>query len=232
MKNEWKQLCKENNTRQSRLREKDQDVLDDVLSYLKSTNRNPYDLEVLRKDLIGMAEEAQDRGESLEDVIGPDRKDFCEGLAETLRPSTMADWVVFNAPNALFGAWLALSFSLSKDRFGIEFGSTPGMALLLLVIYFWLVTMMYQRTRFRYQSGQPNYKALGLSVLLFLPIAGIAYWYAKMGSAVWFTLPWPVVVAGGVGIWIAAVWYRNQRVAQLSEQNPWKDAASEIGKAD
>ncbi|MDD3202544.1 MAG: hypothetical protein PHZ05_02175, partial [Pygmaiobacter massiliensis] len=60
MKNEWKQLCKENSTRQSRLREKDQDVLDDVLSYLKSTNRNPYELEGLRKDLIGMAEEAQD----------------------------------------------------------------------------------------------------------------------------------------------------------------------------
>ena len=106
------------------------------------------------------------------------------------------------------------------------------MALLLLVIYFWLVTMMYQRTRFRYQSGQPNCKALGLSVLLFIPIAGIAYWYAKMGSAVWFTLPWPVVVAGCVGIWVAVVWYRNQRVAQLSEQNPWKDAASEISKAD
>ncbi len=227
MKNEWKQFCKENNTRQSRLREKDQDVLDDVLSYLKSTNRNPYDLEVLRKDLIGMAEEAQDRNESLEDVIGPDRKEFCEGLAETLRHCSFRDWILFMAPSASLAGLVILSFCVRPRNlpFFIQIDIGFLMFALFWEIYFGMLCWAYQLNRFHAWKKNPNYKVLWLGAIT-LPVAiVVSRWISLLSQGFIYTAPVISVILLPWGLYLLLRWRRELRITQLAQESPWKDGA-------
>ena len=80
-KNIWKELKKENDAKALNLEIEDQRYLDKVKSYAINQGVGMTEMEIIRKDLIGMAEEAQKNGERLEKSLG-DVKEFTENLVK------------------------------------------------------------------------------------------------------------------------------------------------------
>lgn len=88
MANQLNILRKENNTQDNELSKENSAVMTDIVCYLRSSNLCEYDLEIIRKELIGMALEAQLRGGLFGDVVGEDYKAFCRELMRNGRQKT------------------------------------------------------------------------------------------------------------------------------------------------
>jgi len=79
MKN-LKNIRLENNEQEKLLFSCNQDVLYELLIYLRTSDLEDYEVESIRKDLIGMAIESQLKDEYFKDIIGEDIKEFCDDL--------------------------------------------------------------------------------------------------------------------------------------------------------
>lgn len=77
---ELSQLRKKNNELEKELTKENSDLITRMYFYLVSSSLKEIEVEIIRKDLTGMALEAQERGESFADVIGEDYKRFCDEL--------------------------------------------------------------------------------------------------------------------------------------------------------
>lgn len=83
--NAEKKLRKENNKSETSLSKSTNLILTDMIVYLHSSDLCEYDIEIIRKELIGMAEESQMRGQAFQDVVGEDYKGFCDDLIQNGR---------------------------------------------------------------------------------------------------------------------------------------------------
>ena len=72
--NEVKLLRKENDNLSRWLNEDDEDILDNIMGSIGVFRVNSFDTEVIRRDLIGMAEEARLRDSNMKEAIGDDIK--------------------------------------------------------------------------------------------------------------------------------------------------------------
>lgn len=60
----------------------------DIVCYLRSSDLCDYDIEIIRKEITGMALEAQLRNENFNVVVGDDYKAFCDELMKNGRQKT------------------------------------------------------------------------------------------------------------------------------------------------
>ncbi|MDF3002400.1 MAG: hypothetical protein K0Q48_2519 [Bacillota bacterium] len=78
--NQLKKLRKENNKQDKLLSNESNTIMVDMVCYLRASNLCEYDIEVIRKELTGMALESQLRNQQFSEVIGEDYKAFCDEL--------------------------------------------------------------------------------------------------------------------------------------------------------
>ena len=80
MKNQLEELRQSNNKLDQQLSKENNAILTDMVCYLKSSDLREYEIEVIRKDLTGMALETQLRNEKFSDIAGDDYKELCDEL--------------------------------------------------------------------------------------------------------------------------------------------------------
>ena len=88
MTNQLNMLRKENNTKDKELLKENSTIMTDIICYLRASNLCEYDIENIRKELLGMAIEAQLRGDFFGDVVGEDYKAFCIEIMKSGRQKT------------------------------------------------------------------------------------------------------------------------------------------------
>lgn len=76
------------------LKEENKILFDNLSYYLKKSHLSGSQVEEYRRDLLGMALEAQLRGESFAEIIGEDYQGFCDQLIEAGTPETIFQKVV------------------------------------------------------------------------------------------------------------------------------------------
>lgn len=74
------ELTVENDLMQMELELEDQKTLHRIHQYIAACDITAAEVEGIRKDLIGMANEARSRGESLKNAIGENQKEFCSSI--------------------------------------------------------------------------------------------------------------------------------------------------------
>lgn len=74
--NEVKLLKKENGKQTEKLEEEDKIIINNIMKNMSIFKVNSYDAQVIRRDLVGMAQELRLRDSSLEQAIGDDIKGF------------------------------------------------------------------------------------------------------------------------------------------------------------
>ncbi|AET68038.1 hypothetical protein Desor_2474 [Desulfosporosinus orientis DSM 765] len=89
MANQLEKLRKENNVLDRQLSKENNAIITDMVCYLRSSDLCDYDIEIIRKELTGMALETQLRNEKFDDVIGDDYKSLCNELMKNGRTKTL-----------------------------------------------------------------------------------------------------------------------------------------------
>lgn len=89
--NNWQKLTFENNRELEKLSPSNWDTIENMIKYMDSFHLSLFELETIKKDLIGMAGEAQLEGIDFLDKIGMSEKDFCDSLIENAAKRTAAE---------------------------------------------------------------------------------------------------------------------------------------------
>ena len=115
MSREARVLRDENNELEKRLDDKTNDILTDIVVYIRSANISDIDQETVRRDITQMLIDARGRGETAADVIGGDYKAFCDAIiAEIPKMSTKKRVMTairdtLPALGLLIGIWVVFS---------------------------------------------------------------------------------------------------------------------------
>ncbi len=92
MRNEYRDLKKENDLIFSTLAEYDRDTITEIISVVDNTRGIGYEVELVRKDLIAMAAQAEARRDYLPSVIG-DVEVFKRNLLASMPKPKLADYM-------------------------------------------------------------------------------------------------------------------------------------------
>ncbi|WP_085832620.1 hypothetical protein [Clostridium merdae] len=84
-----KQLNRSNNKLDKNLFPEYVPVMVDMVCYLRASHLSEYHQEIVRQDLLEMLLSAQERGDSIESVIGNDYKTFCDEIIASLPARTV-----------------------------------------------------------------------------------------------------------------------------------------------
>lgn len=115
MSREARVLRDENNELEKQLDDKTNDILTDIVVYIRSANISDIDQENVRRDITQMLIDARGRGENADDVIGGDYKAFCDAIIAEI-PKLSAKQRVMTAIRdtlpalgLLIGIWVVFS---------------------------------------------------------------------------------------------------------------------------
>ena len=94
MNKKTKRLLEENNCREKALSQESQAVMTDLVVYLRGQNISMYHQEEVRWDIQEMVLEAENRGETIAQVIGEDYQTFCDEIVAALPPRTWKERIL------------------------------------------------------------------------------------------------------------------------------------------
>lgn len=175
--NRLKKLRQENNAFDKKLSQENNGIIRDMVCYLRSSDLCDYDLEIMRRELTGMALEAQLRGDDFHRVIGRDYKTFCTELMANGRQKTtyakvveMA-YILITGIGVLYLIEIVMSSALKRL---LQFGEyrlpiTAGFLLSTVLICCTALGVYHYVTKKSFELSQPGSKSkyvfgIGLAV--------------------------------------------------------------------
>lgn len=206
---ELSHLRRENNELEKKLTKGNSDLITRMYFYLLSSRLKETEVEIIRKDLTGMALEAQERGESFEDMIGGEYKQFCEDLIANGRRKTPAVKILEVAETLLYAGIVLLIVEMTLAG-SVDFGSilvlTPSFFALVLFVTVCATIILWILSRAvwglpaggAWKSRLAALMVAGL-ILVALPLFAIVLPDTELIRI----YPWPVfaaMVAGLIGV--------------------------------
>lgn len=224
IRNEYRELKKENDLLSSTLAECDRDAITDIVNTISNTCGINYEVELVRKDLIAMAANAEADGQFLSAVIG-DREIFKRDLLASMPRPKFADYMADSL------VWLALySLAVSVTHLLFEgpwacYYDVTWLALCIVIMMpsAWLLQRIVPA---EWAASVRTGAQYGASVA-----ATLVLWFAEF----WCIYHWivPRLPAAGLPNLVAvvlfaaasaALWaWRNHRRNEMAEKRPWRD---------
>lgn len=87
--NDLMKLKNENRKRLEMIKNPNQRTIRDIMVYMRYSGICPFELAVVQKDLLGMAEEAAKDGVTVEEKLGVPLKEFCDSVIRDARRQTL-----------------------------------------------------------------------------------------------------------------------------------------------
>lgn len=137
---ELKSIRKDNGENEKSLFIDNLRIITDMVIYLHSSDLCEYDIEIIRKDLIGMALESQFRGEKFSNVIGEDYRTFCNKLIlngdrKSMRKKILDSLsVVIISVSVLYILEIIMNLYIFRSEFKLNIPLTWGFVLSTLFI--------------------------------------------------------------------------------------------------
>lgn len=118
-------MMQENNRLSERLSPENQALETNIVVYLRGSSVSEYQQERVRRDILQMMLEGQERGDSMADVLG-DGKSFCDALLAELPPPSFREKVVeFLGSGGLYLGILSVIWAVSALVQALVQGSWP-----------------------------------------------------------------------------------------------------------
>lgn len=110
MSKRTKELLRENNAWEKKMLSKEnQDVMTDIVAYLRSAPISEYEQELVRRDIAMMLAEGQVDGRSAEVVLGDDMQAFCDEVIAAMPKLKRGDHVLASIHDLLLGVLVLLA---------------------------------------------------------------------------------------------------------------------------
>lgn len=200
-----KALIEQNDAAELKLDEDSLATVKKMASYMRLPKLGILDRELVRRDMIAMALEAQSRGEAFTGIIGPDQKAWCDEVSGSLGGTPPAEHFL-TLLRFLSGYFTYLSLLLFSGVLGNAGWTakvkTGHLLIALLVVAFRLwETYLIPRVAFGTWS-----RAL---IYLLLPLAAAVIWFltdrvAPLLEITVFTVPTLLLVGGLLLLYAAA----------------------------
>ncbi|MGI6031303.1 MAG: DUF1048 domain-containing protein [Eubacteriales bacterium] len=210
MNRKTKALLQENQRLAQQLGQQNEQVLTDVVVYLRGSALSTWQQEQVHRDILQMLLEGEARGASASEVIGEDYRAFCDSVVEELpKPAPWRRWVsalgglclvlavvagiqaIFSGIEALAGAkgqWPMLSMTLGE-----------GLSWLLIVLAATAVVQLVCRTSFEQRPPLQNWKLFVLLVAFFIVVTALRVWITGPALVLHWSV-WLVLIAVLLGI--------------------------------
>jgi DNA-binding ferritin-like protein (Dps family) len=222
--NDFDTLVKENKLRSVYLSDEDKSILKKLVSRLSASKLSAFDIQTSRKDFIGMALQAEQRGENLNSVIGDDMNSFCEEIIKSGRKKGWKEAAILPMP------WILLNLTIYYGVIYILWNSCPVIMKINLrdSIYF-LLWCLIGIPLGSYLSGKTEFESKMKKSLPFWIVLGIPLSLKVLDSS--FSLKQVVLfeVIGWVPLAVMAIllmlsyFLRNKYLSNLSKKYNWSD---------
>ena len=224
MRNEYRDLKKENDLIFSTLAEYDRDTITDIIGVADNTRGIGYEIELIRKDLIAMAAQAEARRDYLPSVIG-DVDVFKRNLLASMPKPKFADYM---ADSLVWLCTFALASAATNTVLGRPWDCHYDAVWLVLCIAImmpsaWLLQRIVPAEWAASTEKGVRYGAITAAMML---LWFVEFWLVDK----WITPLLPTVglpnlaavILFGTALAALLVW-RNHRRNELAEKRPWRD---------
>ncbi len=224
LKNNLRKLEKDNDIEMSTIEDHNKKTVRDIVRYLSSSSLSLFEVQVIRKDLIGMALQSDMEHSKLRDKIGMDEKAFCDAIIENGRNHKWMEhllrFVVFFFQ--VYAIVYTLEFILlysAPAQHGIKVFS-----ILWMFIWCILVVVIRNFIRNKLSVSTVRYKTLFSAIPVILAISSIK-WLDSISIADMYILQGNGWVIGSVIILIAVFVTISENIFWniISEKYSWKD---------
>ena len=180
-------------------------VITDMVVYLHSSDLCEYDIEIIRKDLIGMALEAQLRGEKFKHVIGEDYKSFCNELIESGDRKSTREKILNNLFIIIIVVGSALILEIvsylvlsSKDMLEFHMPITWGFMLSTLLItvagYGTIIFITKNSFKLSDEDSRRTINLFGISYFMTFSIIGIIKYFFRNSVIGTINYVYPLII--------------------------------------
>ena len=223
VQNEYTALRAENKLRSSTLSKKNQDILRQVDARMLSYTWNCYEIERVKKDLIGMAAQAETRGGDLRQVMGGNPDEYCRQIVDDIDRGTPLDYICtwFPVWYLAFACFNMVALAISKGTADLLL-LPELLSLLLLFVWLWICAWLHRighRLCLRFGMwGELVWNILLMAGFVWLCIYSrtlFAAWPVRV--SLWLVIPYEVVLAAG------AQWWQNTRYNRYARSHPWRE---------
>lgn len=101
MSKRTKELLRANNALDAQLNKDNQQMMMNIVVYIRSANISEYEQELVRRDITHMLLDAQAQGRTAVEVLGEDAQAFCEAVIAALPPRSTGERALNNVRDGL-----------------------------------------------------------------------------------------------------------------------------------
>lgn len=223
-RNDYDRICQENADRLDGVSVKNRIALIRMFQYVAAFPVSLFQLEVVKKDLIGLALEADMERISLEEKLGVPEEEFCKGLIEEGKTSRSVEKLLLIVRDAILALFIFYTFDFVFNGFSNQTG-------LEIDVVFFAVFCVIGRELLRaialrrsgYQDSKKKSRIVFLCyAIIVLFYIGFGWIRVGMNEIVFFPghgwLIFVILLAAETGAWFINCRYWNR----CSAQYDWK----------
>lgn len=223
IRNEYKQLKKENDLIFSTLAECDRDTITGIVNTISNTNGINYEIELVRKDLIAMAASAEAGGQYLPAVIG-DVDAFKRNLLASMPQPKLIDYMLDSLVwLCLFGLAVSLTHLLLGGPWDCYYDAAMlGICIVVMMPSAWLLKRLVPSAWLTADKGGLYGAAQAAVLVVWLVLFSLLYRWVYPALP---NIGVPNVIATALFAVITLVLrgWRTRRYNQLADARPWRD---------
>lgn len=223
IRNEYKQLKKENDLIFSTLAECDRDTITGIVNTISNTSGINYEIELVRKDLIAMAASAEAGGQYLPAVIG-DVDAFKRNLLASMPQPKLIDYMLDSLVwLCLFGLAVSLTHLLLGGPWDCYYDAAMlGICIVVMMPSAWLLKRLVPSAWLTADKGGLYGAAQAAVLVVWLVLFSLLYRWVYPALP---NIGVPNVIATALFAVITLVLrgWRTRRYNQLADARPWRD---------
>lgn len=223
IRNEYKQLKKENDLIFSTLAECDRDTITGIVNTISNTHGINYEIELVRKDLIAMAASAEADGQYLPAVIG-DVDAFKRNLLASMPQPKLIDYMLDSLVwLCLFGLAVSLTHLLLGGPWDCYYDAAMlGICIVVMMPSAWLLKRLVPSAWLTADKGGLYGAAQAAVLVVWLVLFSLLYRWVYPALP---NIGVPNVIATALFAVITLVLrgWRTRRYNQLADARPWRD---------
>ena len=223
IRNEYKQLKKENDIIFSTLAECDRDTITGIVNTINNTCGINYEVELVRKDLIAMAASAEADGQYLPAVIG-DVDAFKRDLLASMPRPKLIDYMLDSLVwLCLFGLAISLTHLLLGGPWDCYYDAAMlGMCIVVMMPSAWLLKRLVPSAWLTADKGGLYGAAQAAVLVVWLVLFSLLYRWVYPALP---NIGVPNVIATALFAVLTLVLrgWRTRRYNQLADARPWRD---------
>ncbi|MGD7023078.1 DUF1129 family protein [Rossellomorea vietnamensis] len=211
-----KEMIELNNERREKLNEANKKYYEDMLLYIRMSNVAEQDGEELLLEILEHLLEAQENGQSAEEVFGNQPKKYCDELLKDLPKEPVANklWMYFYITVSGM-AWYFLVHGVFALFVPPEKGLPLTPILVSIVFFGAVVLLLLKLMKWTTYKKRANLWLLSMGALIFMGWTGLLI-YLELQDAFQYELAWPMYTSLAVAIILFSLsWILRHRVIKF-----------------